>query len=499
MLLVLPIVLPLGTAVLALLVWRSRTAQRWISLLGTAGLLAACLALLARVWQAGIQAVQVGGWPAPFGITLVADHLSAALLAVAALVALAVNVYAVAAIDADRVRFGFYPLLNILLMGICGAFVTGDLFNLYVWFEVLLIASFALLALGNEPAQLDGAIKYVTINLISSSLLLSGVAVIYSLTGSLNLADLSQRLPAAGAPGLVTTAAMLFLVAFGIKAAVFPFFFWLPASYHTPPAAISAIFGGLLTKVGVYALLRVFTLLFTPETGFPHALLLWGAGLTMLTGVLGALAQHNLRRIFSFQIICAVGYMIMGLGLLTQRGLAGAVFYVLEDILVITNLFLLAGLMERATGATELSGMGGLYRHRPLLAALFVIPAFSLAGFPPLSGFWGKLILAQAGFAIGQYLIVAVALTGGLLTLISMARVWTRVFWRPFPREAPLPAHRPPAVLLMPVVVLAALTLGIGLYARPLYTLADRAATELLHPERYVEAVLGRSADATSP
>jgi len=500
LLLILPIVIPLTTAAVALLAWRSRAAQRALGVAGAAALLGVGLALLATVWQAGIQTVQAAGWPAPFGITLVADLLSAIMVVLAGLVGLAVAVYSLVDVDPARERFGYYPLLQILLMGVCGAFLTGDLFNLYVWFEVMLIASFVLLTLGGERAQMEGAIKYVTLNLLASALFLAAVGILYGATGTLNLAALSRQLGSVSPPGLVTALAMLFLVAFGIKAAIFPLFFWLPASYHTPPVAVSAIFAGLLTKVGVYALIRVFTLLFIHDVGYTHTLLLIVAGLTMVAGVLGALAQDELRRALSFQIVSHVGYMLMGLGLFTPLGLAGAVFYVVHHIIGKTALFLVSGVVRRRCGTPVLKEQGGLYQDAPALAVLFLLPALSLAGLPPLSGFVAKLVLVQAGLASEQYAIVGVALGVSLLTLLVMMKIWSEAFWKPLPEasRAALQGAGPPRggaaarrVMMAPIAVLAALTVGIGLAAEPVFVLALRAAEQLLDPALYVQAVLG--------
>ncbi|MBI1735388.1 MAG: Na+/H+ antiporter subunit D [Candidatus Rokubacteria bacterium] len=489
-LLVLPVLLPLLTAATALLAWRHRRGQRLLGVAGAAASLVAALALLARVDAHGIQAVQVGDWPAPFGITLVADLFSAVMIVLTALIGLAVAVYSLATMDAGREAFGYYPLLHLLLMGVSAAFLTGDVFNLYVAFEVMLMASFALMALGGERAQLEGAIKYVTLNLVSSAIFLTAVGVLYGTAGSLNMADLSQRLKGDVSPAVVTALAMLFLAAFGIKAAVFPLFFWLPASYHTPPAAVSAVFAGLLTKVGVYALIRVFTLLFTHDVAFTHGLILGVAGLTMVTGVLGAVAQGEFRRILSFHIVSQIGYMVMGLGLYTPLALAGSVFYIVHHIIVKTNLFLVAGAVHRLRGTYHLEPLGGLYRDHAGLAVLFLIPALSLAGMPPLSGFVAKLSLVRAGLEAERYLIVAVALGTGLLTLVSMTKIWAEAFWKPGPAAArPGPALRTPA-LLIPMAALAAITLALGLAAEPIFALSTRAAEQLLDPSRYVEAVL---------
>ncbi|MCX7838678.1 MAG: Na+/H+ antiporter subunit D [Anaerolineae bacterium] len=502
LLLVLPIIIPLLTAIITTLLYRAPRLQRWISLGGASALFVVSFVLLSTVWHYGIQVTQIGDWRAPYGITLVADLFSAIMLTVTGIIGFAVVVYSLADIDAARVKFGYHPLYHFLLMGVCGAFITGDLFNLYVWFEVMLMASFVLLALGGEQGQLEGAIKYVTLNLMSSALFLAAMGILYGLVGTLNMADLARKLSATTQPDLVVAVAMLFLVAFGIKAAIFPLFFWLPASYHTPPVAVSAVFAGLLTKVGVYALIRVFTLIFTQNVAYTHTLILILAGLTMITGVLGAVAQNEFRRILSFHIVSQIGYMIMGLGLFTPLGLAASVFYIAHHIIVKTNLFLISGVVARACGTFELKNLGGVYRTQPGLAMLFLIPAMSLAGLPPLSGFFAKLGLVQAGLPLEQYLIVGVALGVSMLTLFSMLKIWNEAFWKPLYDRQPF-AHaqgkpttndrRISIALFMPIVLLAMITLLIGFSAGPVFALALRAGYDLMQPAQYIRAVLGGS------
>lgn len=497
--LILPLLIPLLTAIVTLLARKWRQAQRWFSALGALGLLSAALALLSSVWGDGIQAAQIGGWPAPFGITLVADLFSAIMVFLAGLMGMAVAIYSLASIDSPRERYGYYPLLHFLLMGVCGAFLTGDMFNLYVWFEVMLLASFVLLALGGERAQLEGAVKYVTLNLISSALFLAAVGILYGVLGTLNMADLARQLSQIEQPAILTTLGLLFLIAFGIKAAAFPLFFWLPDSYHTPPVAISSLFAGLLTKVGVYSLIRVFTLLFVHELEFTHALILVIAALTMVTGVLGAVAQSEFRRLLSFHIVSQIGYLLMGLGLFTQAALTGAVFFMIHVVLAKSALFLVSGVVHRLKGTYELKKLGGLYRANPGLTILFLIPAFSLAGIPPLSGFWAKLALIQAGLQEEQYLLVAAALGVSLLTLFSMTKIWAEVFWKaaPISSQSGLDDSSSQAsggthslALFLPIMTMALLTVIIGLAAEPFFLLARRAAEQLLNPADYIETVL---------
>jgi multicomponent Na+:H+ antiporter subunit D len=491
-----PILLPLAGGVTAIFVKTGARRSFYVALT-SAGFHAVTGALL--LWHVhlnGIIATQIGNWPAPFGITFVADRLSAVMVMITAIINLAVTSYSKTDIDKALIHNGYYCLLQILVCGICGAFLTGDIFNLYVWFEVMLMASFGLLVLGQSKAQLDGGVKYVVINLLATLLFLTAIGLLYGLTGTLNMADLHEKVPLIANRGLRTAIAMLFLAAFGIKAALFPLFFWLPAAYHTPPVSVSAIFSGLLTKVGIYALIRVFTLVFSFDMAYFYTLLPVMAALTMITGVLGAAAQNEFRRILSFHIISQVGYMLLGLALQTRLALAGTLFYLVHHIIVKANLFLVSGLVKRVKGSFELAQLGGIYRSNGWIAFLFFIPAFSLAGFPPLSGFWAKMILIRASLDIHAYWLALVAAAVGLLTVYSMTKIWAEVFWKPAPETnevaEPMTARNISVWMLAPVAALAMLTIIIGLGAEVVFRFAFKAAEELNHPEYYVHAVLGK-------
>ncbi|QTP58086.1 Na+/H+ antiporter subunit D [Billgrantia antri] len=498
----LPILIPLLAGAVSLLFWRSRLMQRVVAVAGTGLLLVTSVWLLLTVSRDGIQVLQVGNWPAPFGISLVADLLGAIMVVLTGIIGFAVALYSLATTGRGHEAYGYFPLMHLLLAGVAGAFLTGDIFNLYVWFEVMLVASFALLILGSEKAQMEGAIKYVTLNLLSSVIFLVAVGLLYGMVGTLNMADIARRLASLEDNGMADVLAMMFMVAFGIKAAAFPLFFWLPASYHTPPVAVSALFAGLLTKVGVYALYRVFTLIFHHSPGYTHEILLWGAGFTMLSGVLGAAAQFEFRRILSFHIVSQIGYMILGLALFTPLAIVGGVFYIAHHILVKTNLFLVSGIVHRLQGSYRLKRLGGLYRSHPWLAVLFLVPALSLAGMPPLSGFFAKFIVIRAGIEAEAYGVTAIALLVGLLTLYSMVKIWSEVFWKAAPGDDaaesyPTVGQRELWLMSLPAVGLALCTLFLGLNAGPLYALAEASAGELMAPERYIEAVLGPSREGS--
>ena len=493
-LLSLPLLIPFIAGVAAFLL-KDGPWGRWVSVFGSVAMLIAASALMMTVLREGVVAGQMGGWPAPYGITLVADYLSAVMVVITAITALAVSIYAMADVETRIARLGYHSLFQMLIAGVVGSFLTGDLFNLYVWFEVMLISSFGLLVMGGSKAQIDGGVKYVALNLVSTILFLTGIGLLYGMTGTLNMADLAVTVPTLENQGLVTVIAMMFMVAFGVKAAVFPLFFWLPAAYHTPAFSTSAVFAGLLTKVGVYAMIRMFTLVFVGDISFTHEILLWVACFTMVTGVLGAAAQNDIRKILSFHIVSQIGYMILGLALMTPLAIMGAVFYLVHHIIVKANLFLVAGVVQKIAGSTELKKIGGLYAFAPLLAFLFLIPAFSLAGFPPLSGFWAKFILVRAALEDGRGFVAFVALAVGALTIFSMTKIWAEAFWTPHPdKSEPRLSSLTPGerrALLLPIAGLAVLTCVIGLFPEPFVQFAEGAAAQLLDSSGYIEAVLG--------
>ena len=493
MLLALPILLPLLTAiVLHLLPQRSRL-LRSVAFAGSLLVLGTAASIFVRVQQAGIQVLQVGSWPAPFGITLVADLFSALMIVMVSVIGVAVTASSFAGVDPRREAVGYHSLIQVVLMGVAGAFLTGDIFNLYVWFEVLLIGSFVLMSLHRTRAQLRAAFTYVGLNLLASAFLLTAIGLLYGQAGTLNLADLARAWPERRTPGLDAALSMLFLTAFGIKAGLFPLFFWLPASYHTPPAAVGALLAGLLTKVGVYAMIRVFTLLFPDPGASVYRVLLVLSAATMVVGLIGALAERDFRRVLSFNLVGHIGFTTIGLALWTPAALGGSILYVLHHMLVISTLFLVSGLLLRQRRTTDLSALGGLYRSQPAVACLALIPLFSLAGVPPLSGFVAKVGVITPMFGGGQYPLAAVALSVSLLTVLSMARLWEEAFWKPAPvaSSASAPHARLTLPILAPIVFLVGLTLALTVLAGPVSSVSMHAAEQLLERNTYVRAIVG--------
>lgn len=530
-LLPLPVLLPLLGAALTLALRRSPRLQRFISITVLSGVVAVSAMLVYQTDQHGVQVLWIGGWAEPLGIALVCDRLAALMLLVSSLVTLLVLIFSIGQGISDSRRDTplsiYYPTYLVLAAGIGNAFLAGDLFNLFVGFEVLLFASYVLITLGGTGTRIRAGTTYIVVSLLSSILFLVALAAIYGATGTVNLAQLSQRLGDIG-PGVSLMLQLLLLSVFAIKAAVFPLSAWLPDSYPTAPAPVTAVFAGLLTKVGVYAIIRVQTLLF-PQSPL-HGLLLWAALLTMIVGVLGAVAQSDIKRMLSFTLVSHIGYMIFGIGLSTPAGFAGAIFYVAHHITIQTALFLIAGLIERFAGSTSLSKLGGLAAVSPRLAVLFFICFMNLAGIPPLSGFLGKIGLMQAGIDVGTPMAITVVVGGivtSLLTLYALAKAWSQAFWRT-PHQALVSAvadasdvdlrhiaehdeydlemsdlvraadavdgQQSRIALPKPMFAAAAavtlMSLLISVVAGPMYSYAERSAQDMSHPELYINAVL---------
>ncbi|WP_407431559.1 proton-conducting transporter membrane subunit [Arcticibacter sp.] len=485
------------TALLQLAFWRKTVTQRILSIAGTLTGFLFAANLFTKVYTGTILTMNASNWEAPFGIVFVADLLSATMVLLTSIAALAVSIFSATGVGRARMLYGYFPIFHFLVMGLNGAFLTGDIFNLYVWFEVVIIASFVLLTLGGRKAQLEGAVKYMAMNILASTFFLTGVGLLYGITGSLNMADLAIKIPQVENQSIVNLTAMFFLIGFGIKSAVFPLYFWLPSSYHTPPSAVAATFGGLLTKVGIYALFRVFTLVFTPDEFMKTLFIVMGI-LTILTGAFGAIIKNNVRRLFSYLIVCHIGFIIGGLGLYTKVALLGAVFYLIHDMIVKTNLFLIAGLIRQLRGTMNMSKLGGLYAHYPKISLLIAIVLFSLAGIPPLSGFWPKIYLIEAGFSTNNYAFVLSVIIGSFITLYVIARLWSEVFWKDDPADEVVTDSFKPlspfkkVLLVLPIGILAATTLYIGLNAEMIIQVADRISTEMLDTTPYIQAVLGK-------
>lgn len=484
----LPVLVPLTAAAL-MLIARSTVVQRCISLVALLASLAASTRVLVDTWLDGpVKVVRLGGWPGEFAITMVADRLASIMVVVALMVVLAVLVYAMGQGGADEKSPFYHPVYMVMSAGISQAFLAGDLFNLFVAFEILLMASYVLLTLEGSNAQIRSGTSYVVLNVIESMVLVVTVGLIFAATGTVNMAELPERL-ATLPDGVRMGLQLLLLLAFGIKAAVFPLFFWLPDSYPTAPSSVSAVFAGLLTKVGVYCLIRVQTLLFPGEL---DGLVMVVGALTMFIGVVGAVSHSDMKRILSFHIISQIGYMVFGLGVGGPVAVAATIFYLIHHIPVKTSLFLVEGIIERDSGSSSLTSVSGLARRSPFLAVLFLVPALSLAGLPPLSGFLAKFAIVRAGLDEGRYLGVAVAIVVSLLTLVSMVKIWVGAFWgdvEPVDRVGVVGLLRRQPLMALGTTIVVAASLAIAVAAGPFYEFAAKAARQTLDVASYVSAV----------
>lgn len=494
-LLAIPIVLPLLGAGLSLAFASIRRLQGIISATVLAIVLGVAIALVVMSSEAPVV-LNIGSWAAPVGIVLLADKLSAIMLLTSVTVTLLVLLYSLAqgAADGDEAApiAVYHPAFLILSAGVSDAFLAGDIFNMYVGFEMLLVSSFVLITLGGTRDRMRAGTIYIVVSLISSVVFLVAVALIYASTGTVNIAQLALRIPDID-PGVRLAIQALLLVAFGIKAAIFPLSAWLPDSYPTAPAPVTAVFAGLLTKVGVYAIIRTQVLLF-PYNRLGIILGVF-ALLTMLIGILGAVAQVDIKRLLSFTLVSHIGYMIWGVSVSSVHGLGAAIYYTMHHIVVQTTLFLVVGLIERHGGTTSLTKLGSLAKTAPLIAVFYMLPALNLAGIPPFSGFFGKVGLMQASLERGlwiDWVLIAGGIITSLLTLYAVMRAWNMAFWQIPPAELPQVKSVPGTTYATGVLVV--ITLGISLFAGPINAYTQAAGMELTQRIPYVVAVFPENA-----
>ncbi|MDC3415597.1 Na+/H+ antiporter subunit D [Aquibacillus salsiterrae] len=486
---VLPIVMPLIAGVLLAFFHNKLPLVRTLAKVLTIINFLVVLYVFYYVINNGSVVLETGGWIAPYGIILVADIFSITLVLTTNIIALATVFYAPLTLSKKQEEFYFYSFFFLLITGVSGAFITGDLFNLFVFFEVLLMASYGLIVLGGERVQLRESIKYVLINLFSSMLFVTTVAFLYSVVGTVNMAQIAERVGEVEQKGVLTTIAILLFFVFGTKAALFPLYYWLPKPYTVPNPVVSALFGALLTKVGIYSIIRIFTLIFVYQTTFTHDLFLWIAVFTLIFGVIGALSTNNIKLIIAYNIIPAVGFMLLGVGILNETAVSGTVYYLVHDMLIKAALFLLIGAIVHLTGTTDLKKMGGLIHHYPLLGWMLFLAALILAGIPPFSGFIGKLLLLQGALLNGEILVVIIGLLSSLLILFSVMKIFIRAFWGEENKEIQ-PNRKMANKLTIPAIFLLFFSVLLGVGAELFYPGVKNISAYLLDPEIYIQSVL---------
>lgn len=431
--------------------------------------------------------LETGGWKAPYGIILVADKLSVIMILSVNVIALAAVIFASSSVSSKMVQHYFYPLFFLLIAGVSGAFLTGDLFNLFVFFEVLLMASYGLIIIGGSKHQFRESVKYILLNLFSSILFVTTVAFLYSVTGTVNMAQLGERVAEVEQQGILTGIGILLFVVFATKGALFPLYFWLPKSYIVPSPVVSALFGALLTKVGVYSMLRVYTLIFSHKLELTHTFFIWVASITMLIGVIGALSTSNVKLIIAYNIMPAIGFMLLGIGTFSAESLAGTIYYLVHDMAIKAALFFLAGLLVWHAGTSNLNKMGGYIKTSPLLGWMFFIAALVLAGIPPFSGFIGKYLLLRGAFDEEHYFAAGIGLLSSLLILFSVIRIFIGAFWGEV-KEEPKEKVRRSGLAASGLLIAISILLGVG--AEWFYPYIQSAADSLIDPQIYIDFVL---------
>jgi len=486
--LIYPIIIPFFFAIVLIFMQRRVVLQRVITLSALAFSAICAFLLLLQVEREGIQTVTFGNWPAPFGITMVADSVSSLLVLTTAVLVFFIVWYGFGIIGKSREQHFYYPGILMITTGVSGAFTTGDIFNLFVFFEVLLIASYLLIVLGGERLQLRESFKYILVNVISSALFVITVAFLYSVVGTLNMADISEKIKEISQPGIVTTIAVLFLMVFGLKAAIFPLYFWLPSSYAAAPIPVLALFGALLTKVGIYAITRTYTLFFVHDLSYTHELLMILSIITVVIGCIGALAHFDLKQIIIYNIVIAVGVILFAVAQLNEVALMGAMFYLIHDMIIKAALFMIIGIIIFITGTSNLRKMGGLMQTYPALGWFYLIAAFGLVGIPPLSGFVGKLLILQGGFAAENVVGTIIILASSLVVLLSAMRIFIYAFWGGSQPIQQVDRARY-IKLFIPAAVLVLISVAYGVGSEWIMPFMEDAANVLANPAVYVEAV----------
>ena len=491
-LIILPILIPLIAGTILIFLNHRIITQRVVASLSAIATLIVSFLIVQKVRMEGIQSLNISSWDAPFGITLVTDMFSAILVLTTSIIAFVCLIYSFKSIGEEREKYYYYPVFTFLLVGVNGAFTTGDIFNLFVFFEVMLMSSYVLMVLGGTKIQLRESIKYLLVNVISSALFVIAVAYLYSVVGTLNMAHISARISEAssnGMPAILTVIAVLFLIVFGLKGAIFPLYFWMPGSYNAPPAPVLALFGALLTKVGVYSITRTYTLFFYHDQDFTFSLLSILAILSVVVGVIGAMAYWDIKKIIIYNIIVAVGVILYGVSVNNHTAMTGSVYYLIHDMLIKAALFLLVGVIMAITGTSNLRNISGLITRYPGLGWTFFLAALALAGIPPLSGFVGKLLIIQGGFEGESYIGATLVLMSSLLVLFSIMKIFIYGFWgkdRTYEGEEKAPLRW----LLISPIILVVISALYGFGSETFLPYISQAADTLIDPNIYIEAVL---------
>jgi len=482
-----PIIIPLLAGILLAFFHRKLNVARFLSKIFILANLTIVMYTAYVVFKTGNIVLETGSWIAPYGIVFVADPLSIILVLTTNILSVGCIFIAPKLVSDVKETYYFYTFTFLLISGVSGAFLTGDLFNLFVFFEVLLMASYGLIVLGGNKTQLRESLKYVLINLFSSVIFVTTVAFLYAVVGTVNMAHIAERVQEVEQQGILTTIGVVLFFVFATKAALFPLYYWMPKSYIAPNPVVSALFGALLTKVGIYSIIRIYTLIFSVDVDITRNFFLVIVGLSMIFGVVGALSTNNIKLLIAYNVIPSIGFILLGLAVSNELGLSGSVYYLVHDMLIKAALFLIVGVIAYVAGTSDLRKMQGLINHYPYLGWILFIAAFVLAGIPPFSGFIGKLLLLEGAFTQHHVLIVIIALLTSLLILYSVLKIFIHGFWGEKNEDL---STKKINGMMVPISFILIFSVFLGVGAEFVFPYIDSTATYLLDPELYINSVL---------
>ncbi len=499
------VALPIVLSTITIILRSMPSFQKGINLLASLMLFALSIILLLNVWNNGILVYEVGEW-GKYGIILVADLLGSGMVVLSSLVSLMALIYSLDYMNSKALNTTYYALFNLLVAGLNGTFLTGDIFNMFVFFEILLLSSCGLVVTSGKggftkiPDKMEATFKYLMLNMLSSIVMLIAIAALYATVGTLNMADIAVKIAAiseAGAlPWHIYVIALLFIIVFGSKAAIFPLHYWLPDVHPSAPSPISAMLSGIMIKVGVYGILRVYYLIFYDAMFMLQPIIIFLALATIIVGAISAIGQNDVKRLLAYSSVSQIGYVFLGIGMGTAYALTAALVYLVNHAVAKSMLFLAAGGVIHHAGTRDMRKMGGMVKTAPVTSGVFLIGAMSIAGLPPMGGFIAKFVLFDAGLLGEYYLPVAIALLFAICTLFYMFRAWLLMFWGEKTvqdKHDTFKSHRMSNQMIYPIVLLAAIVVILGVYPEPLIALSTAIANELLDPQPYITAVLERS------
>ncbi|MFP4654425.1 MAG: NADH-quinone oxidoreductase subunit M [Methanohalobium sp.] len=500
---ILMVAVPILLSALMMFLRSVPTVQKIINLAVSFGLFVFSVLLIINVWNNGIIVYDIGEW-GKYGIVLVADLLSAGMVLLSSGISFLALLYSMDYMEDKSLSSTYHSLFNLLIAGLNGTFLTGDLFNLFVFFEILLLSSCGLVVAYGKGGftksdhKMEATFKYLVLNMVSSFIMLIAIASLYATVGTLNMADMAAKInfmnEAGNLPWHVFPAALLFIVVFGNKAAIFPLHYWLPDVHPSAPSPISAMLSGVLIKVGAYGVIRIFFLIFNGTLYIFQPIIIFLALATIIIGSISAVGQDDIKRLLAYSSVSQIGYVFLGIGMGTVTTIAASLVYLANHAVAKSMLFMTSGSIIHEAGTRDMRKMGGMVNNAPFLSGMFLIGAMSIAGIPPMGGFIAKFVLFDSGITGGYYIPIIIALIFAIFTVFYMIKAWQRMFWGEVRNEKydEYHSHGISWEMSVPIVILSLVVIVFGLYAEPLLSFAQSTASQVLDPQDYINAVLTR-------